>query len=527
VKKRDDICNNTMTRREFIGCVVKTSAFIAAMSRARVGFAGSKSQPNIILLMADQFRGDCVGCAGNSVIKTPNLDKLAGDGIVFNKAYTSLPSCTPARATLLTGLGAWRHGMLGYHKVAPHYKNEKPRMLRNAGYYTVGIGKMHWHPQRTTHGLHEMYLDESGRANTKDFVSDYRQWFRKVAPGKNPEVTGIGWNDYQSGIYKLDEKLHPTHWTGQKAIDVIENYNNPMPLYLKVSFARPHSPYDPPKRFMEMYKQEDMPIPAVGDWAEVNAMRGKKVSDRTARGDLGVEQAQKSRRGYYGNISFIDEEVGRIIDSLKKRGLYENSLILFFADHGDMTGDHHLWRKTYAYEGSAHIPMLVRWPGKFKTKKQRGSQSDKLIELRDVLPTFLDAAGVDYDEKEFDGSSMLELLTKDKPEWREVLDLEHSRCYWDANQWNALTDGRYKYIYFSHDGNEQLFDLNNDPQETVNLAAKAEHKDKVEMWRKQMVEHLSERGEEWVKDGKLCTHKNMLLGPNYPGVAKDGKPINA
>lgn len=151
-------------------------------------------KPNLILIMTDQQRFDCVGAMGNPYISTPNIDALAGDGALFMNAYSSTPSSTPARAGLLTGCSPWKHGMLGYSKVAQKYPYEMPQMLKEAGYYTFGIGKMHYTPQRNLHGYHGALLDESGRVESPDFVSDYRQWFTMEAPGLNPDETGIGWN---------------------------------------------------------------------------------------------------------------------------------------------------------------------------------------------------------------------------------------------------------------------------------------------------------------------------------------------
>ncbi|MHA1110869.1 MAG: sulfatase-like hydrolase/transferase [Promethearchaeota archaeon] len=242
--------------------------------------------PHIFLIMADQHRGDCLGCTGNSIIQTPHFDSIAQDGVVFTNAFTSTPSCTPARAGLLTGMSPWNHGMLGYAFVARKYKYEMPQMLRDAGYYTCGIGKMHWHPQRSLHGFHETHLDESGRVEDKNFISDYRRWFQKVAPEQDPDTTGIGWNSNKFGEYALDEKLHPTYWTGEMVVKKIEEHDIENPLFLKVSFARPHSPYDAPKRFADMYSWEDMPEPHIGDWCEKNRKNIKRANP--SHGDFGA-----------------------------------------------------------------------------------------------------------------------------------------------------------------------------------------------------------------------------------------------
>lgn len=473
------------------------------------------SKPNVLLLMTDQHRADCLGCYGNSLIKTPNYDRIAKEGVVFERAYTSTPSCTPARAGLLTGLSPWNHGMLGMGRMAPRYDFELPRAMKDAGYYTYSIGKLHHHPQRNYHGFDGAVLDESGRAQDDGFVSDYRQWFKKKAPDLNPEATGIGWNAYRADYYALPEELHPTYWTGQTAVDYIRNYDRTEPMFLNVSFARPHSPYDAPKRFQDLYRDDEMPAPVVGKWAEKYAPKSGEVEDLW-HGDLGVDVAKRSRRGYYGSVTFIDEQIGHILKALEDRGMLDNTLILCIADHGDMLGDHHLWRKTYAYEGSSRIPMIVRWPKSMGMDTRRGTKAAQPVELRDVLPTLLDFAGARAPRK-LDGDSLLKLVRDPSSPWRPFIDMEHTGSYSDQNRWNSLTDGRMKYVFHAAVGTEQLFDLQEDPSELNDLASDPTHQETLKLWRGRMVEHLSERGEEYVKNGKLVTPREKLLySPNFP-----------
>ena len=324
----------------------------------------AQQRPHIILLMADQHRFDALGCMGNEAVHTPNLDLLARDGTTFMHAYTSAPSSTPARAGLLTGLSPWHHGMLGYGRVGGEYRFEMPRMLRQLGYYTFGVGKMHWFPQHALHGFYATLVDESGRVETPDFISDYRRWFQLHAPGQDPDKTGIGWNDLRAGVYQLPEDLHPTAWTGETACELIRNYNDERPLFLKVSFARPHSPYDPPQRLLDLYEGAAIPAPYAGDWAGAHAALQEPTpqATRSPYGNYGDDYACNSRRYYYANVTFVDEEIGKIIAALREKGMYDNALIVYVSDHGDMLGDHYYWRKTYPYEGSAHIPFLVKWP---------------------------------------------------------------------------------------------------------------------------------------------------------------------
>jgi arylsulfatase A-like enzyme len=267
---------------------------------------------------------------------------------------------------------------------------------------------------------------------------------------------------------------------------------------------------------MEMYAEDNMPKAYIGKWAEKLAAHETPAPFDLWHGDLGEAQIKRSRRGYYGSVSFVDEQIGRILRTLKKRGLYENTLIIFLADHGDMLGDHHLWRKTYAYEGSAKIPMLLRWPGSMVHEHLRGKTLTQPVELRDVLPTFLDAAGAAI-PSHLDGMSMLRLIRGDAKNWRPFIDMEHDVCYSKENHWNALTDGRFKYIYHAYDGHEQLFDLKNDPGEINDLAADSAYCDTLKTWRSHLIKHLTERGATFVSNGRLVPRpERMLYSPLFP-----------
>lgn len=489
---------------------------MAGIAAAPVRAQSRPSRPHILLLMADQFRGDCLGADGNRAIATPNLDRLAREGVRFRAAYSSMPTCTPARSGLLTGLAPWNHGMLRMVRMAERYPVEKPRVMGEAGYYTTSIGKCHYHPQRNAHGYHQLLLDESGRSESPEYRSDYRSWFWSQAPTLNPDATGIGWNDYPAKPYAPPERLHPTFWTGQTAVNFIDAYNRTEPFFLKVSFARPHSPYDPPERFWKRYAEADLPPARVGKWAAKFAPRNSNLDD-IWHGDLGAAQVRRSRQGYYGSVSFVDEQVGRILESLEKHRMLEETLIVFTSDHGDMTGDHNLWRKSYAYEPSARIPMLMRWPTGL-VSGARGQVREQTVELRDVLPTFLDAAG--QAERPLDGRSMLPLAAGKTAGWRPFLDLEHGVCYDKTNHWSALTDGREKYIYHAFDGSEQFFDLQRDPAELQDLSGDAAAAPRLKLWRERMVAHLAPRGEAYVKGGRLVPRPDEpSTSSNFPGCS--------
>lgn len=486
--------------------------------------ARTVGQPHIILIVADQFRGDCLG-AVNPHIHTSNLDRLAAEGTLFTHAYSSVPSSTPARAGLLTGLAPWHHGMLGYGRVAEHYRYEMPRMLGEAGYYTFGIGKMHWFPQKTLHGFNGTLVDESGRIEQDGFVSDYRDWFKLHAPGINPDTLHISWNSHYAAPYPLDERLHPTAWTAQTAIEMIDAYALGDPLFLKVSFARPHSPYDPPERFVSLYDGEQIPLPYRGAWSERFARPEVPETSDACYGDFGDSVALRARKYYYASISFIDYEIGRIVEALKEKGIYDDCLIIFLSDHGDMLGDHNHWRKTYPYEGSARIPFIVRLPTGMRARcggvNERRSQ---VVELRDVLPTMLEAAGCGVPD-DMDGRSVLGLIADPGAPWREYIDLEHAQIYEPENCWMALTDGRRKYIRNARTGEEQLFDLENDPGECRDLAGEEQYAAELRTWRTRLTAHLAERDARYVRNGELqIITEKIIYSPNYPGSTAPATP---
>ncbi len=510
-----------MRRRDFL----KTTGVFGAYGLTSVFNAHATANPaskrriNILFLMDDQHRGDCIGAAGADWVDTPNLDRLASEGALFSKAYSSLPSCLPARTSLLTGKSPWAHGVLCYAPMAPEYVSEKPSIFTKAGYRTHSVGKTHFGAPK--HGYETVIREEAWRGVTKEkFECDYRKWFKENHPDKQVDTTGLHYTDHRARAFIYDDDLHPTNWTAQRGIDFLESYDEERPWFLKVSFKRPHPPFDPPKRLLEKYNAMDFPMPKVGAWAEkaFGKFTGRlEEMNNAPRGNFPKEDIHQSRAAYYAAITHVDEQVGRVIEALKKRGELENTLILFTADHGDMMGDNHLWRKTYAYEGSARVPMIVRWPESLGSvaDAKRGQVIDRLVELRDVLPTFLDAADIPK-HPDMDGMSMLGLVRGKTDTWRTVLDLEHGTCYWKENAWVALTDGRYKYIYFTLTGQKQLFDVEKDPGELHDLAPQPAHAELLSAWRKRMTEHLSVRGEPWVHNGDLAVQRRSIkYGPNH------------
>ncbi len=474
-------------------------------------------KPNLLLITTDQQRGDCLSCDGHPVLETPYLDELAERGARFRHAYTAVPSCTPARAGILTGMDQWHHGRLTMTGAdALEYPATLPGELAKAGYHTQAVGKMHHHPQRRLYGFHHMVLDESSR-RIGNFISDYHLYFEKNKQGSyGYRDHSVDWNSWMARPSHLPEHLHPTHWTASEGITFLNHRDPSKPFFMWLSFARPHSPYDAPQSYFDMYiNNPNIPKAAVGNWA---AEFDQKIADvnapRSHRTDVEIHRA---RAGYYGNITFIDHQIGRVLYELRHRDphAYANTLIIFTSDHGDMMGDHHHWRKTYAYEGSARIPFIVKYPDTWRDMP-RNQVYDHPVELRDIMPTLLDASGTAVPES-VDGQSLLDIPRNKAPKWREFVQGEHTTCYTSEHGLQYVTDGKEKYIYFHHTGKEQFFDLSTDPLECCDLSLDSKYKDHIALWRKRLSDVNEHRGDPRGQNGQLVSQPDgaLRLSPYY------------
>ncbi len=481
----------------------------------------ANDRPNILMIMTDQQRGDCLGCDGNDAIETPYLDDLASRGTRFRHAYSAVPSCLPARASLLTGMDQWHTGMLGmgggYGPIRNNYAHTLPGELAKAGYHTQSVGKNHFHPQRTLNGYHHCLLDESGRVVDREFLSDYREWFEQNKTGPyGYRDHSVDWNSWMSRPSHLPEHLHPTWWTAEQSIGFLKRRDPEKPFFLKMSFARPHSPYDPPQSYYDLYHDVDMPEPHIGDWSSMHDVPLDAADTDAWHGKIADRMIRRARRCYYASVTFIDHQISRVLYELKRHqpDVLANTMIVFFSDHGDMLGDHHLWRKTYAYEGSARVPMIITPPSSWSaTGGTVGQVRDEVTELRDVMPTLLDAAGVDIPDT-CQGQSMLPLARGETVLWREYLHGEHARSYGYEQAMQYITDGRMKYIYFPYLGTEQLFDMETDPGECHDLSGEAE---RIAPWRQRLINELEQRGCGTVQNGQLRTldRSEIIPAPLY------------
>jgi arylsulfatase len=474
---------------------------------------------NVLLIMTDQQRYDTLGCYGNEVIETANLDWLASMGTVFTNAYTPSPSCIPARSSLLSGMDPWNTGVIGMGRAEENmgvgFKHTLPGELAKAGYHTQGVGKMHFFPQRALNGFHNTIMDEHAIRKDPGFVSDYEQWYDHHKVGDHDMVAhGLDWNTWMARPFHTDENLHPTNWTINESIRFLKERDPSKPFFLKTSFTRPHSPYDAPQFYYDLYQQKQIPEPHIGDWATINDRPEDAASPRAWRGKRKREETIRARAAYYACIHHIDHQIGRLLMYLLDTGELNNTLILFTSDHGDMLGDHNLWRKTHAYEGSAKIPFIVVLPRSLRGNHRK--RVSKPVVIQDIMPTILEAVGCKI-PKTVDGRSVLGLIRGENEQWREYVHGEHTTCYHEDQEMQFVTDGKYKFIWYPRLGTEQLFDLQKDPGECEDLSANPEYQAELLSWRKRLVKELEPRNLGLTEgEGLVCQNgKPPLVSPNY------------
>lgn len=461
------------------------------------------NQPNIVLIMTDEMRGDCIGAAGHPDVKTPYLDTLLSRGVYFPNAYTATPSCVPARAALHTGLSQKSHGRVGYADGVPwRYPHTLAGELSKAGYHTQCVGKMHVHPLRNSMGFHNIVLHDGYLhyyrgpgvpwGENQLWADDYFHWL-KNEKGIDCDVTdtGLECNSWVSRPWIYEERLHPTNWVTDQSLDFLRRRDPDKPFFLMTSYVRPHSPYDAPEPYFAMYRDKELRPPVTGDWDDRQTLEQQGRTFNNSTGPLDPELVRQQQIGYYACITHLDHQIGRIIQKLIEDRLMNNTIILFTSDHGEMLSDHALVRKSRGYQGSAHIPMIIYGPERLIGKPRICTD---LCELRDVLPTLVTLGGGEV---------------PDTIEGVDLLGGKNDRAYLHGEHSQGRASSQFiitredKYIWYSQTGEEQYFRLDTDPDETHNAVSEPQWQERIAQLRAWLVEELTGREEGYVQDGQL------------------------
>lgn len=425
-------------------------------------------RPHILLITTDQQRADCLGINGNRFLETPNLDHLASRGVNFTRGYSTCPVCIPARRTLLSGQSADSHGLRHYQDGLDYNPPATlPGRLRDAGYQTQLIGKLHLHPQGRRYGFDNMILSETSnwrpRCETQK-RNDYVDWLRAHGMHRHPHDHGIDGNGRLVSPWGYDDCLHHNNWLAEEAVRFLTEKRDPAcPFFLHLSFFHPHPPFVPLDHYFRRYLAKDIPPPTLGAWCATGAPG--VAAPHSATGPFDPEIMRRATAAYYALINHIDDCIAHVLEQWTGYGSPDAKApyyLLFSSDHGEMLGDHQLFRKSLGYEASARVPFFITGAN----VPLKPADLDELVCWEDAAPTLLDLAGVEIPAS-MDGVSLAPLLRGETP--RSSRDHLFGQCGGAYhNVW--IVTKKWKYLWFPKTNEEQLFDLEHDPGECRDLS---------------------------------------------------------
>ena len=428
--------------------------------------------PNILWICTDQQRFDTISALNNSQLNTPNIDGLVATGVAFERAYCQSPICTPSRASFLTGMypssvHACGNGNEYWAEAAPLV----PALLADAGYDCALAGKLHLAgaygriEPRPTHDGYRLFHWSHDPEDQWDAGHAYADWLATL---------GHDLGEMRKKPHDIPPALHQTTWCADRAIDFIEADHGGKPWLMSVNIFDPHEPFDPPREYLDRFDVDSLSGPK---FRETDLAAQAKLSEIDFQHPARRPEAFNAKwiqAAYYAMIELIDDNVGRMLDSLERTGQRENTIVIFMSDHGEALGDHGLLLKGCRfYEGLARVPLIISWPGNFL----EGTRRQSLVELLDIAPTLLDLAGLPIPER-MQGLTLRDLLVDAEAEdsHRDSVRCEYYRAInptmtesYNGTFATMIRDERYKLVvYHGHDLGE-LFDLETDPDEFNNL----------------------------------------------------------
>lgn len=451
-------------------------------------------RPNILLIYTDQHRWDAMGVNGNPDVLTPNMDRLANEGVNFDHYFVQNPVCMPSRVSFLTGQYPSTTGITHMGVPVPEDFVTLPKMLRNSGYHSANIGKLHFlpHANRNHSEVHPDYgfdhleiSDEPG-----PYEDAYRAWVRKVAPDQLDHLS-VGLPPAAEQWYRMmrvdDTVHHPeerfpkrpiafpgkdefthTAWVAGRSIQYMkERAQSGSPFMCIAGIYSPHSPWVAPKRFLDLYDLEKLTLPSFPP-----EMDEKRKPDHYDDAELRLAQ-----QGYYGMVSEVDHHVGRMLDTLDELGLADDTVVIFTSDHGEWLGEHLKYGKGYpGHDCVSRVPMLMRVPG-----IEGGKRVSHLVEGVDIVPTLLELCGAPV-PPHLQGTSLASLIAGEDEPVKDIALMEF-------NGWKMIRSQDYRYIAHD-DGREFLYDLNAEWGEYRDVAGDAGYADALTRHRQLLIQRL-------------------------------------
>lgn len=460
------------------------------------------SRPHILLICTDHWGGPLLGAAGHPVVMTPTLDQLARCGVLYTQAYSSCPSCIPARRQLMTGMSPRVNGLRTYQEgVAFPDVPTLAQCCRDAGYQAYGVGKLHVYPQRNRIGFDDVLVDDQGRHQLRDVpdgdADDYELFLADQGYGGQEYASGMPHNDFLTRPWHLPEHCHPVNWAARELTRFIRRRDPRRPGFWYLSFSAPHPPLTPLPAYMDLYRDVPLIEPAHGEWSDdfggwPHHLKRLSNPDSLAMARARPPAIELARRAYYATMTHIDHQIRLVLGYLRENGLLDNTAVVFTADHGHMAGEHGLWCMTPFYDMSARIPLIVMPPAG-EERLVPGTRDDRLAEFGDLMPTLLELAGIPVP----DPVDRLSLLGAER---RAHLYGEHGE---GTAAMRMIRDPRYKLIYYPVGNRLQLFDMQADPRETRDLVLEGTHQDTAERLKRLLIEELYGDDLRWVEDDRL------------------------
>jgi len=428
--------------------------------------AQKSTKPNVLFIIADDLTATAVSSYENKACKTPNIDQLASEGVQYTKAYSQYPVCGPSRASLMSGYypnATTTYGYVSGRKNIGDHRNTWAQLFKNNGYYTARVSKI-FHMG--------VPIDIETGSNGEDDEASWTERFNSQGPewkaeGEaelvqgNPDgsIERKGGNVMTIVKAEGDDTVHSDGKTALKAIELIKQHKNE-PFFMAVGFVRPHVPFVAPKKYFKDYPFEviEMPPKVKDDWNDIPKRGINYVTSVNAQ--MNLEQEKKAVAGYYAAVSYMDAQVGKVLNALKEEGLEDNTIVIFTSDHGFHLGEHNFWMKVSLHEESVRVPMIIKVPGK------KASVCHSFVELLDLYPTIAELAGLKA-SKHLQGKSLVKTL--DNPS-DKVRDMAFSVS--QGGKSFLIRTKKWAYIQYDEDAGSgiELFDMENDPQQFTNLA---------------------------------------------------------
>ncbi len=471
------------------------------------------SRPNVLLIVTDEQRYDTLGCTGRERISTPNIDGLAANGMLFENAFCTTPICTPARTSIFSGLYPHTHGMIANHQMRPGCDQMLMRKdlkliadyLKPAGYFCGYTGKWHMGSGYDRRGFSAFKAAHFNFDVDQPEENEIIQHAKKIGvevTGRHQGGIDPNWDKYDETIFFGPSRFgladHPASLMCDRAVEFIHDASSlDQPFMLVWSTHEPHPPWVCPEPFISMYNSDEMILPETLR----DTYTATHLKDRLLEGHLqsveqwNDDQLRQMWAGYLGEVSFVDFLTGRLMAALHQKDLFDNTLIIFTSDHGELLGSHgFIYKSALMFEELIHIPLIIVPPGGDK----KSARSPELVSHVDLMPTILNYCGVEPPE-ELHGVSITPLIEGDTQPVREGLAGEYHSCSWAEDPVTPLRMWRtrnYKYIE-SQNGINEFYNLVEDPHEKNNLIDDPHYEEQINEMRSALSDWLKKTGDTW------------------------------